>query len=449
MNSEELASWMRQHKVGEVACLVPDFSGTARGKSMTPSLFLEAVSANSLRLPEGAYTISVFGEFVYNKHIDRSERDLTLVPDLSTLHLAPWTKDNTACVICDSVNGAQMPFDLAPRQTLKNVLALYEKRGWEPIIGPEVEFYLIDQFQGMITEPRAPTGDGRLPEFGQHTYSLDAIDEFDQFFEDLYDFSELQGISLDTLIHEDGPCQFEVNLSHRDALRIADQLFLFKRLARHVAKKYGAFATFMAKPYADECGSSIHLHQSVVNKETGENIFADEDGADSDLFRWYIGGLQKYLPEAMPLFAPYTNSYNRFEAYMSAPTNVHWSRDNRTVGLRVPESPPAARRIENRISGSDVNPYFAIAASLICGYIGMENKIERKNEFIGQSYEDDTRALPNTMTEALFAFESSEQLRAYLGDPLIDTFTDIKRAEHDHRSSVLSPWDVRFLMVNI
>ncbi|TNE41392.1 MAG: glutamine synthetase [Alphaproteobacteria bacterium] len=449
MNIDELATWLKEHRVTEVSCLVPDFNGTARGKSMAPSLFLDGYRNNSLRLPEATYAVNAHGEFIFNEHIRPEERDIVLMCDLSSLHFAPWTKDQTVGIICDAMTLDGDVFNLAPRQVLKNVIELYNRRGWTPIVGPEVEFYLISKFEGNITEPQAPRGAGGLREYGQFVYSLDGIDEFDPFFEDLYDFAELQGLQIDSLIHEDGPCQFEINLRHTDALRVADQLFLFKRLARQVAKRHGFFVTFMAKPYAQESGSSIHMHQSVVETDTGNNIFSNEDGTDSDIFRWYIGGLQKHLPAAMPFIAPFTNSYNRFEAFMSAPTNVHWSRENRTVGLRVPESSPAARRVENRIAGSDVNPYLATAASLICGLIGIDKQIAPLDEFIGESYEDKERPLPKTLTEALVGFRESAALREYFGDALIDTFADTKQAEYENRSRVLSPWDLQYLLVNI
>lgn len=449
MNNDELKTWLRENSVGEVSCLVPDFCGSARGKSMTPQLFLRGQENKDLRIPEATYAINVHGEFLFNDHIDRAERDLSLVCDLSTLHKTPWTKETAAGVICDGIKPNGEPYELSPRQVLKTILGMYERKGWQPIVGPEIEFYLIASFEDVVHRPSPPRGQSGLSEFGQYTYSLDAIDDFDAFFEDVYEFSELQGIQLDTLIHEDGPCQFEINLGHTDALAIADQLFLFKRLVRHVAKKHGIFVTFMAKPYAEESGSSIHLHQSLIDRKTGTNIFANEDGTDSDVFKWYIGGLQRHLPDAMPLIAPYTNSYNRFEAYMSAPTNVHWGRENRTVGLRVPQSSPSARRVENRIAGSDVNPYFAIAASLVCGLIGIDHKLERQDEFVGQSYDDDQRALPGTLNKALDKFRGSQALREYLGAALIETFADVKQAEYEHRSSVLSPWDVRYLMVNV
>lgn len=449
MELDDLKEWMRERRIGDVSCLTPDMSGTARGKNMTPGLFISSVENKSLRIPEATYTISVHGDIVFNEHVLGTEHDLVLSPDLSTIHLAPWNTDATAAVICDAYTDQGAPFNLAPRQVLRNVLDLYRQKGWTPIVGPEVEFYLIARFTDVVLEPRAPDGASGLREFGQHVYSLDAIDEFDKLFEELYQFCDVQHVDLETLIHEDGPCQFEVNIRHGDALKVADQLFLFKRLARQVAKRHGMFVTFMAKPYADQSGSSIHLHQSVVDSKTGKNIFGTPDGGDTDLFRHFIGGLQAHLPSSMPLLAPYTNSYNRFEAFMSAPTNTHWGRENRTVGLRVPASGPDARRVENRISGADINPYLAIAASLVCGYIGMVDKVEPRAEYVGEGYEDRERPLPSTLTESVDTFAKSAALKKYLGEAFVDTYAAIKRSEYEHRSSVLSPWDVRFLMVNV
>ncbi|MEM8935169.1 MAG: glutamine synthetase family protein [Pseudomonadota bacterium] len=449
MNANELKGWLSENGVSEVSCLAPDMNGAARGKSMTPALFSSTLDNQNLRIPEATYAINVHGDFTMNEFVDETEKDAILIPDLSTLHIAPWAKDKTACVICDgfSVDGAPSP--IAPRQILKNIIERYNTLGLDPVVGPEVEFYLIKKYKDTILEPEPPKGASGLAEFGQHAFSLDAIDEFDGFFETLYEFAKVQDIPVDTIVHEEGTCQFEINLKHGNALEVADKLFLFKRLARHAAKRHGIFVTFMAKPYADDCGSSMHLHQSLVERETRRNVFANDDGSDSEFFSYYIGGIQNHMNEAMPLIAPYTNSFNRYQAYMSAPTNLHWSRENRSVGLRVPQTAAPARRVENRIPGSDVNPYLAIAASLVCGLIGIENRQERTAEFIGQSAEDKRQALPKTLREALGQFRASEILRDYLGEAFVKTFADVKQAEQENRSSVLSPWDVRYLMVNV
>src|SRR5262249_22848788 len=220
-----------------------------------------------------------------------------------------------------------------------------------------------------------PIGRSGRAETGRQSYGIDAVNEFDPIFEDVYDYCETQEIDIDTLTHESGAAQMEINFNHGDPLKLADQTFLFKRTVRHAAMRHQIYATSMAKPLANEPGSSMHIHQSVVDKQTGRNLFADSNGRDSALFRAHVAGLQRYLPLVMPLLAPNVNSYRRLQPYSDAPINVHWGVDNRTVGLRVPVSSAAARRIENRLAGADANPYLAIAASLACGYLGMVDRL--------------------------------------------------------------------------
>ncbi len=446
----DIKAWLAERRITDVECVVPDVAGTARGKSMNASLFIDGLINGSLRLPEIIYTISAHGDTVFNERVSSTEKDLRLDPDMSTFVEVPWSLEKAASVICDGINDKDdTPSNLAPRQILKHVVSLFEAKGWTPIVGPEAEFYLLDMTATKTTVPTPPEGSSETREHGQYIYSLDAVEEFSALFKELYEFSEIQNIDLQTLIHEDGPCQFEINIGHGEALSVADQLFLFKRLARQTAKRHDLFISFMAKPYADDSGSSIHLHQSVIDKKTGKNLFADKDGEDTELFGHYVGGLQKYISEAMLMFAPYSNSYQRFKAYMSAPTNTHWSRENRTVGLRVPESSPSGRRIENRIPGADINPYLGIAASLLCGYAGMVEKVERREEFTGEAYQETDYTLPKNITAGIRNFQKSKMLRKYLGDDFVETFAEIKETENEDRSSMLNPWDKRFLLTNV
>ncbi len=237
------------------------------------------------------------------------------------------------------------------------------------------------------------------------------MNEFDPLFDDIYAFCERQDIEIDTLIHEDGPAQMEINLLHGDPLDLADQAFLFKRTAREAALRHKMYTTFMAKPHAREPGSAMHIHQSVVDKKTRANVFSNKDGSPSQLFFAHIGGLQKYLPAAMCLFAPNVNSYRRITRTQVAPINVHWGYDNRTAGLRVPVSPPDSRRVENRIGGADANPYLAIAASLACGYLGMIENLQPTEPV------DRQRARPAVRPAALAGFGGAAAAREQGADP--------------------------------
>ena len=265
----------------------------------------------------------------------------------------------------------------------------------------------------------------------------------------MYDWCEAQRLDLDTLIHEEGPAQMEINFRHGEALHLADQIMVFKRTMREAALKHDVAATFMAKPITDQPGSAMHLHQSVRDAQSGRNIFSNEDGSPSELFLSYIGGLQKYIPELLPLFAPNVNSFRRFLPDTSAPVNVEWGEENRTVGLRVPESSPQNRRIENRLPGADANPYLAIAASLLCGYIGMVEGLRPTQPVQGRGYERRNLRLPLTIEDALERLENCKALEKYLGKKFIAAYVAVKRAENENYKRVISSWEREFLLFSV
>ena len=278
--------------------------------------------------------------------------------------------------------------------------------------------------------------------------SIAAVNEFDPLFDDIYAFCEAQEIEIDTLIHEDGAAQMEINLLHGEALDLADQAFLFKRTAREAAMRHKMYATFMAKPMAREPGSAMHIHQSIIDKKTKQNIFSNPDGTPSQLFFSHIAGLQKYLPAAMSLLCPNVNSYRRITRYLSAPINVQWGYDNRTAGLRVPMSPPEARRVENRVGGADANSYLAIAASLACGYLGMIEGLKPTDPITGSAH-DLPFALPRTLDEALKLLRTCKPLVELFGDRFVRAYTAVKENEYETFSQVISSWEREHLLLNV
>jgi len=206
-------------------------------------------------------------------------------------------------------------------------------------------------------------------------------------------------------------------------------------------------ATFMARPITNEAGSALHIHQSILDKN-GDNIFSNKDGTQTDLFQYYIGGLQKYMPEALLIFAPYANSYRRFLSYWSSPVNLEWAVDNRSVGLRVPDCDPQNRRIENRLAGSDVNPYLVLAATLACGYMGIVEKIMPRDSIEGSAY-DLPFDLHRNMYASIDAFSSSKAMRKMLGDSFVDMYSGIKQKEHEQFQEIITPWEREVLMLNV
>jgi glutamine synthetase len=446
-----MEEWVAERKIDEIECLVADLSGIPRGKILPASKFLKIVRENGLRLPESIFIQTVTGEYAEDEDDDiigPEDRDITLRPDEGTIRLVPWYEEPTAQVIHDCYRSDGSPVEIASRHVLRRVLQLYDDRGWKPVVAPEVEFFLVQ----INTDPDLPLlppiGRSGRAETGRQSYGIDAVNEFDPIFEDVYDYCETQEIDIDTLTHESGAAQMEINFNHGDPLKLADQTFLFKRTVRHAAMRHQVYATFMAKPLANEPGSSMHIHQSVVDKQTGRNLFADSNGRDSALFRAHVAGLQRYLPLVMPLLAPNVNSYRRLQPYSDAPINVHWGVDNRTVGLRVPVSSAAARRIENRLAGADANPYLAIAASLACGYLGMVDRLKPTNQIEGSAYRM-RHTLPRTLYDALQRFESCKPIRPVLGETFIRCVAAVKNTELEAYQKVISSWEREHLLLNV
>ncbi|HVG49970.1 MAG TPA: glutamine synthetase, partial [Rubellimicrobium sp.] len=246
---------------------------------------------------------------------------------------------------------------------------------------------------------------------------------------------------------EGGAGQLEINLRHGDPVRLADDVFYFKRLIREAALKHDCFATFMAKPIEGEPGSAMHVHHSVLDR-SGRNIFCGPDGEETPEFLNFVGGLQRHLPAAIALIAPYVNSYRRYVRNHAAPINLEWGRDNRTTGLRVPVSSPEARRIENRLPGMDCNPYLCIAASLACGYIGMTQKIAAGQMFEGDAYQSEAE-IPYSLSDALDLFEESTDLHEVLGADFARVYSIVKRTENEEFLQVISPWEREHLLLNV
>ncbi|RMD64271.1 MAG: glutamine synthetase, partial [Alphaproteobacteria bacterium] len=285
-------------------------------------------------------------------------------------------------------------------------------------------------------------------ETSRQAFGVDAVNEFDPLFEDVYDYCEAQNINIDTLTHEAGAAQMEMNFNYGPPLDLADQAFLFKRTVREAGLQHKVYATFMAKPMQGQPGSSMHIHQSILDTRSGRNLFTQRGGKDSKLFHSHIAGLQKYVPLIMPLLAPNVNSYRRLMRDSDAPINTHWGYDNRTVGLRVPHSEPEARRVENRIAGADANPYLAIAASLACGYLGMVQRLKPRPPVEGSAYRL-AHTLPRTLYDALHRFGSSRAIKDVLGERFIDAVTLVKETELTAYQEVISSWEREHLLLNV
>ncbi|GAB4357242.1 MAG: glutamine synthetase family protein [Oricola sp.] len=445
---KQAEEWLAWRSIEDIECITPDLAGVPRGKMMPSKKF---TSETSLALPSALFRQTISGEYPEETgdfRYDPHDGDLKLMPDLSTLSAVPWETDPTAQVICDLVGADGKDVAYTPRNVLRRVVQAYADKGWKPVVAPEIEFYLVARNTDPDYQLQPPVGRSGRQISGGHAYSIAGVNEFDELIDDIYHFCEAQGLEIDTLIHEEGPSQLEINLRHGDPVALADQVFLMKRTIREAALKHDMFATFMAKPMQGEAGSAMHIHQSVVDIKTGKNIFSAPDGSETELFRSFIGGMQHYIPKALVMMAPYVNSYRRLTPEMAAPVNTAWGYDNRTTAFRIPTSGPAARRVENRLPSSDANPYLALAASLACGYLGMVRGIVPTSPTSETANEGEI-SLPRGLLEAVSLLDEERDFDDILGREFIATFAGVKRGEFETFMRVISPWEREFLLLNV
>lgn len=440
-------SWLDGRRVDDVDCIVPDLAGISRGKTMPSRKFARS---DRTYLPVSIFFQTITGDYAEPSEFDDpwTEKDLVLTPDFDSATAVPWSSDVTLQVIHDVNAQDGQPVSFAPRNVLRHIISLYQAEGWQPVVAPELEFYLTKPNVNPDEPIEPPIGRTGRQGVGRQAYSMSAVEEYGTVIDDIYDFSEAHGFEIDTIIQEGGAGQIEINLQHGDPLKLADQVFCYKRTIREAALRNKCFATFMAKPMQNQPGSAMHIHQSVVNIKTGKNVFNDENDQPTGLFHSFLAGQQQHLPAVMCILAPYVNSYRRFSADDAAPINLEWGADNRSAGLRIPVSDPASRRVENRVAGMDCNPYLALAASLACGYLGMKSASQPREPVTGEAYSL-PHSLPWGLHEALDLFNGSEEIGKLFGAEFRDIYSAIKKHELDEFQRVISPWERDHLLLNV
>lgn len=442
---EAAQAYIQGRHLDEVECIVSDLAGVARGKAMPGPKFAKQ---SHFYLPNSIFLQTITGDWADIEGEAWTEPDMVLTPDFNTATAAPWTGDVTLQVIHDINDQDGNPVPISPRNVLKRVVKLYQDKGWTPVVAPEMEFFLVARNTNPALPIEPPMGRSGRRAAARQAYSMSAVDEYGPVIDDIYDFAEMQGFEIDGILQEGGAGQVELNMHHGDPVKLADEIFYFKRMIREAALRHDCYATFMAKPIEDEPGSAMHIHHSVVDSKTGANIFSNPDGSETQYFQHFIGGLQHHLPSAIALLAPYVNSYRRYVRDHAAPINLAWARDNRTTGLRVPISGPDARRVENRLAGMDSNPYLGIAASLACGYLGLIEQRSPSQEFVGDAYDSD-EGIPRGVNEALDLFAENTALRDVLGEQFCTAYSAVKSLEYKAFLQVISPWEREHLLLNV
>lgn len=433
-----MKNWLRKNpQVRTIRVAAADLNGQARGKRL-PSRNADKVVDGGLRFPMSVLNLDIWGEDIDDSPLvlESGDRDGVLKPTERGFMPMPWLDAPTALLPIWMFQEDGTPFTGDPRHALHAVLQRYRARGLNPVCAVELEFFLIDDSGEELQVPPSPRS-GKRRQAGE-ILSLRALDQFDAFFTDLYDACEEMDIPADAAISESGLGQFEINLLHGDdAMRAADDAWLFKILVKGMARKHGFAASFMAKPYADYAGSGLHMHFSVLDDE-GRNVFDDGGPEGTAELRHAVAGCLKAMPGSALIFAPHANSFDRMVPDSHAPTGISWAYENRTAALRIPSGAPAARRIEHRVSGGDVNPYLMMAAILGAAINGIEDGEDPPAPITGNAYKANLPQIPGDWPSAIAAFESDPCIARIFHADLIRNFVLTKKQEL-HYMQDLSP----------
>ncbi|MEM6941156.1 MAG: glutamine synthetase family protein [Pseudomonadota bacterium] len=431
-------AWLRQRpNIRSIRVAASDLNGQARGKRI-PARFADKALAGKMRFPYSVLNLDIWGDDIEDSPLvlASGDQDGVLRPTARGFMPMPWLETPTALLPLWMFHNDGTPFAGDPRHALDRVLARYRARGLTPVCAVELEFFLIDDSGPELQVPRSPRS-GKRRAMGD-ILSMRALDQFDSFFSELYDACDDMDIPADAALSESGLGQFEINLMHgADALRSADDAWAFKLLVKGLARKHGFAASFMAKPYPDTAGSGLHMHCSVLNAD-GQNIF-DNGGPDgTDVLRHAIAGCLTAMPGCALIFAPHANSYERVVPGAHAPTSLSWAYENRTASLRVPSGPPAARRIEHRVAGGDVNPYLMMAAILGAAMNGIEDAAAPAAPITGNAYTQGLPQITGDWHAATQLFETDAEVARIFAPELIRNYVLTKRQEQ-RRMAKLSP----------
>ncbi|MBY6135087.1 glutamine synthetase family protein [Leisingera sp. XS_AS12] len=362
-----------------------DMNGQMRGKRL-PAEMAGKLAEGAARMPISTLNVDLWGRDVEDNPLvfETGDADGVMLPTNRGAVPMPWLNSPSALVPMAMYWEDGKPFLGDPRHVLGDVLARYAARGWTVVAATEMEFSLLDDSGAQPAPPIDPQT-GRILD-QQSVLSVAELDAFDAFFTDLYDGAEAMGIPAQSAISEAGLGQFEINLNHQEAMRAADDAWLFKALVKGLARKHGFAATFMAKPYAEEAGNGMHVHFSVED-ENGNNVFDDGGEKGSDLLMHAVAGCLAAMPASSLIFAPHGNSYERLVPGAHAPVSAAWAYENRTAAIRIPGGSPRARRIEHRVAGGDINPYLMLATVLGAALAGIEDAMQPPPPSSGNIYE--------------------------------------------------------------
>jgi glutamine synthetase len=432
----ELAKLVEQGEIETVVVGFTDHYGRMLGKRYDAELFVEDIAAHGAHACDYLLTVDMEMEPVPGYKFANWELgygDFHLVPDMSTLRRASWL-EKSALVLCDVKDEKSHELvSVAPRSILRRQVDVAGKQNFQAFAATELEHYLYR----TTYRDAAQKGYRDLEPAGWYLedYHILQGTRTEGFHAAARRHLKQSGVPVETSKGEWGKGQHELNVRYAEALEMGDRHVIFKQCLKEVAEAAGMSVTFMAKPDATQAGSSCHIHLSL--RRDGKVAF-EKDG---DVFRWFLGGWIKHVPDVMPFYAPTINSYKRYVDASWAPTRLAWSYDNRTAGFRV-VGEGQGLRIECRIAGADANPYLALAASLASGLDGIANKIEPPQCFVGDVYAArNLERVPYTLAQSVERFEKSEFAKRAFGADVIEHYAHFYRTEVAAYDKAVTDWE--------
>ena len=429
MNLQDAPAWLADRpEIETIFACICDLNGVMRGKRV-PIEQLDKITSGALRMPLSLLSMDIWGEDIEGNDLVFDTGDADGLCDFTGRPISPvdWTSRPAAFAQLWMRQEDGRPFMGDPRRALAAVVERFRERGLTPVVATELEFYVVDPSEPVPQPPRSPITGKRLD--SDSALSLDELQHFDAFLNEIYDSCYAHGIPADSAISENGAGQFEINLLHvDDPLQAADDAVLFKRLVRGIARKHGFAATFMAKPYGDRAGSGMHVHFSL-NDAQGRNVFDNGGDEGTAIMGHAVAGLIRTMQENALVFAPHENSFRRLLPGAHAPSSVAWGYENRTVAVRIPGGDPKARRIEHRVAGADANPYLVLASILGGAYLGIENSWEPPPPISGDAYSQNLETLPPDWASAIDAFSRGPHVPQIYARRLQRMFVQCKMQE--------------------
>ena len=431
---DELRSEVEQGGIDTVVTAFTDMQGRLLGKREQAEFFLEQSAEHGIEGcnylmaldmemdPQAGYAMASW---------EQGYGDFVLTPDLETLRKVPWL-EGTALVLCDVGLGDGTPLSVSPRQVLRAQVERARAAGFEPMVGSELEFYLLKESYEEAHAKHYRDLTPSVPYILDYHILATTFDE--PLIRQIRNAMQAAGIKVESSKGEAWPGQQEINFRYADALTMADNHAIYKNGSKEIAHQNGCSITFMAKPDHTWIGSSCHIHSSLW--ADGENAFAGE----SETFKRYLAGQIACARELALFLAPTINSYKRYAAGSWAPTTLAWGHDNRTCGFRI-VGHGSALRTESRIPGGDVNPYLAFAALIASGLHGIENELELPPPLEGNAYESDAERFPGALREAIEALEHGTMGRGALGDEVVEHYLNYGRVEQRLFDQVVTGWE--------